>query len=92
MIGRPSLAPACSSSPRVASRESIPGQIRNIFVSRPTPSRSAGTAAHTESKASLWSARMSHKSSPSAGTTLNASPERTTVGTTLSRSGPSGSW
>ena len=31
-------------------------------------------------------------SSPAAGTTLNASPERITVGTTLSCSGPWGSW
>ena len=91
MIGRSSLAPARSSRPRVASRESIPGQIRSILVSRATSSSSSGTAAHTASNASLRSARMSNSNSPSAGTTLKASPDRITVGTTLSRSAPAGS-
>ena len=35
---------------------------------------------------------MSKMSSPAAGTTLKASPERNTVGTTLSRWAPVGSW
>ncbi len=35
--------------------------------------------------------RVSNTSSPEAGTTLNASPERTTVGTTVSWSWPPGS-
>ncbi len=35
---------------------------------------------------------MSLTSSPSPGTTLNASPECSTVGTAVRRSGPSGSW
>ena len=38
------------------------------------------------------SARRSQSSSPSAGTTLNASPQRTTVGTAVRCSGPCGSW
>ena len=50
-----------------------------------------GPAASTGSNASSRSARRSQVSSPSAGTTLNASPERSTVGVAVSRSGPAGS-
>ena len=38
------------------------------------------------------SARQSQNSSPWPGTTLNASPERSTVGTAVRRCGPCGSW
>ena len=68
------------------------GHTRSIRGSSSTPSTSRGTAACTDSNASTRSERMSKMSSPAGGTTLKASPERMIVGTTLSRSGPDGSW
>ena len=82
--------PARLSVAPVAAAESIAGHSRSMFDSIFTPSSSAGTEASTLANASARSARKSQISSPESGTTLNASPERITVGTTLSRSGPPG--
>ena len=93
----PPRAPARSGRPRsaaagairrspTAARESIPGQRRTSSASRSTPSIAGGTTPATPSSASSRSPRRSQTSSPSAGTTLNASPARTTVGTAVSRS------
>jgi len=62
-----------------------------MLASSRTSSCSSGTAASTGSKASSRSARRSQSSSPAAGTTLKASPERRIVGTAVSRWGPPGS-
>ena len=90
-IGRPSRSPASARTAAVAARASMPGQARTIVHSSLTSSCSAGTAPSTGSKASSRSARRSQTSSPFAGTTLKASPERRIVGTAVSRSGPAGS-
>src|SRR3954453_1302187 len=90
-IGRPIAALACSRRPPVASRESIPGHSRMSVASSRAPPISAGTAPTTARRASSVSARTSATSSPLSGTTLNASPERMTVGTTVRRSAPPGS-
>jgi hypothetical protein len=78
--GGPSAAPARSSSGAVASPECMPGQRRISSARRRTPSCSAGMASTTCSIASSSSARRSQNSSPLPGTTLNASPLRSTVG------------
>ena len=67
----------------------MPGQARTRVVVRRTSSSSSGIASSTGSKAPRRSARRSQTSSPAAGTTLNASPERRIVGTAVRRSGPS---
>src|SRR3954453_15765757 len=90
-IGRPIAALARSRRPPVASRESIPGHSRMSVASSRAPPISAGTAPTTARRASSVSARTSATSSPLSGTTLNASPDRMTVGTTVRRSAPSGS-
>ena len=92
ITGRPSASPARSSSGTVASVASMPGHSRTMSGCRVAPPTSAGIASTTRWKASEESARMSLTSSPSPGTTLNASPECSTVGTAVRRSGPSGSW
>ena len=92
-IGRPRRSQARSMSPAVAAARVHPAATgAPSSRSSATPPISGGIAASTESNASSRSARMSNTSSPAAGTTLSASPERIRVGTTLSRSVPPGSW
>ena len=69
----------------------MPGQRRISSASSATSSSSAGIASRTRSIASRSSARTSQKSSPAPGTTLNASPERITVGTAVRWAAPCGS-
>ena len=71
---RPSRAAVRSSNSYVASRESMPGHTRCICASITTRRARAAHRTRTASNDSLESARMSNSSSPSAGTTLNASP------------------
>ena len=61
-------------------------------LSSMAPPTSGGTLAITVSNAAWLSARRSRKSSPLAGTTLNASPLFMIVGTALSCLSPPGSW
>ena len=79
--------PPPRSSGAVASRASIPGHWRTSWASRRAPPSSAGSARRTPSKASRLSARRSQTSSPMPGTTLNASPTCSTVGTAVRRCG-----
>ncbi len=90
-IGRPRRLAASAISGAVAASESIPGQRRSMCARSETPSSSGATDPSTASNASRRLARRSKISSPAAGTTLKASPERITVGTALSCSGPAGS-
>ena len=91
MMRRPAAPAARASKPAVASRESIGGHRRSSSASSRAPPTSPGIAPATASIASRESARTSQSSSPASGTTLNASPLRSTVGTAVSRSGPEGS-
>ena len=84
--GRARRSPAASSG-AVAASECIPGHSRISSGSSVTPPTSRGIASSTPMIAASVSARRSQVSSPRPGTTLNASPACSTVGTAVSRCG-----
>ena len=88
--GRPSARARALEQRRGRPRRPCPGQRRTISGSQARAADLGRDRVEHALEGVEVSARMSQTSSPSPGTTLNASPECSTVGTAVRRSGPSG--